>query len=167
AEQAACSGGAGGFTFCGQAIGTVASEIVAAQQAYQAASATASSNPVYIGSVLADAIDGTGTQLFAPNYVTPRSVQMNIGIQHQIRPGTVLTVDYLRNISTHNLLTVDTNHVGAANSFNPTNAIAAIAATNSQFGCNQPGSAGVDCAINAGATIADYAGNGLDSGYSL
>jgi hypothetical protein len=79
----------------------------------------------------------------------------------------VLTVDYLRNISTHNLLTVDTNHVGAANSFNPTNAIAAITATNSQFGCNQLGSAAVDCAISAGATIANYAGNGLDSGYSL
>jgi hypothetical protein len=167
AEQGACSGGTGSFSFCGQPIGTVAPQIVAAQQAYQAASAAAASNPVYVGTALVDAIDGTGTQLFAPNYVTPRSVQMNIGIQHQIRQGMVLTVDYLRNVSTHNLLTVDTNHVGAANTFNPANANSAIAATNTSFGCNQPGLAGVDCAIKAGATIADYGGNGLDSGYAL
>lgn len=167
AEQGACSGGLGSFSFCGQPIGTVAPQIVAAQQAYQAASASAATNPVFVGTALVDAIDGTGTQLFAPDYVSPRSVQMNIGIQHQIRQGMVLTVDYLRNVSTHNLLTVDTNHVGAANTFNAANANAAIAATNTHFGCNLPGSAGVDCAIGAGATIADYAGNGLDSGYAL
>jgi hypothetical protein len=39
---------------------------------------------------------------------------MNLGIQHQIRKGTVLTIDYLRNVATHNLLSVDTNHVGDA-----------------------------------------------------
>ncbi|HEY4661170.1 MAG TPA: carboxypeptidase regulatory-like domain-containing protein [Terriglobales bacterium] len=178
AEQAACSGGAGGFTFCGQPIGTVASEIVAAQQAYQAASATASSNPVYIGSVLADAIDGTGTELFAPNYVTPRSVQMNIGIQHQIRQGMVLSVDYLRNVATHNLLTVDTNQIGNAGYFNKAAALTAISATNGAFGCGSgTTSADINCAINAGAKISDYAQvrfngagdpitGGLDSGYS-
>jgi hypothetical protein len=178
AEQAACSGGSGSFAFCGQPIGTVSSQIVAAQQSYQAASASAASNPVYIGSVLADAIDGTGTQLFAPNYVTPRSVQMNIGIQHQIRQGMVLTVDYLRNVSTHNLLTLDTNHIGDARYFNKSAALSAISATNAAFGCG-PGTASADinCAIGAGATISDYgqvrfngAGNpitgGLDSGYS-
>ncbi len=37
---------------------------------------------------------------------------MNIGIQREIRRGMVLTVDYLRNVSTHNLLSIDTNHVG-------------------------------------------------------
>src|SRR3954463_14321188 len=172
AEQAACSGGAGGFTFCGQAIGTVASEIVAAQQAYQAASATASSNPVYIGSVLADAIDGTGTELFAPNYVTPRSVQMNIGILHQIRQGMVLSVDYLRNVATHNLLTVDTNQIGNAGYFDPALASAAIATT--LTACNQPTVAKAapletspQTSFNLGvhpATIADFALNGLDSG---
>ena len=178
AQQAACSGGAGSFSFCGQPIGSVASDIVAAQQAYQTASAAAASNPVYIGSVLADAIDGTGTQLFAPNYVTPRSVQMNVGIQHQIRQGMVLTVDYLRNIATHNLLTVDTNQVGNAGYFNKAAALTAISATNEAFGCG-PGTAGldIDCAIIAGARISDYAQvrfngagdpitGGLDSGYS-
>ncbi|MCU1269571.1 MAG: Oar protein [Acidobacteriaceae bacterium] len=178
AEQAACSGGAGSFSFCGQPIGTVASQIVAAQQAYQAASASAATNPSYIGNALADALNGTGTQLFAPNYVTPRSVQMNIGIQHQIRPGMVLTVDYLRNISTHNLLTIDTNQVGNAGHFNKSAALTAISATDAAFGCGPgTGSADINCAINNGARIADYslvrfngAGDpitgGLDSGYS-
>jgi len=70
-QQAACSGGSGSFSFCGQPIGTVSSDIIAAQQAYQAASTNAATNPGYIGNALADAIDGTGTQLFAPDYVTP------------------------------------------------------------------------------------------------
>src|SRR5579884_912551 len=54
AQQAACSGGSGNFSFCGQPIGTVASDIIAAQKAYQAASMNAASNPVYIGNILAD-----------------------------------------------------------------------------------------------------------------
>ena len=35
--------------------------------------------------------------MFAPNYQTPRSVQMNLGIQKEIRHGMVASVDYLRN----------------------------------------------------------------------
>jgi hypothetical protein len=187
AEQGACSGGSGSFSFCGQPVGTVASQIVAAQQAYQAASAAAASNPVYVGTALVDAIDGTGTQLFAPDYVTPRSVQMNIGIQHQIRQGMVLTVDYLRNVSTHNLLTLDTNHVGDAKYFKPAVASAAIAAveancglgntvasTYSGFCTNDPstgtndnGTYGTSANPARPANISDFATNGLDSGYSL
>ncbi len=180
AQQAACSNGNaqsvnlpgpnGGTNvtpgFCGnnETIGQAASSIIALQQQYQAATVTAGPafNPVYIGNIMADGIDVTGTNLFAPNYVTPRSVQMNFGIQHEIRRGMVLTADYLRNVSTHTLLTIDTNHVGAARYLNQTNAINAITNTNSSFGCG-PGSAGIDCAITAGATISDYATNGLDS----
>ena len=73
-------------------------------------------------------------------------------------------------MATHNLLTIDTNHVGDARFPNTANGSVAftnaITATNSSFGCG-PGSAGIDCAITAGATIADYAGNGLDSGYNV
>jgi hypothetical protein len=164
----ACSPSGANFSFCGQPIGTVASQIVAAQQAFQAASASAASNLNYIGTALTDTINGTGTQLLAPNYVTPRSVQMNIGVQHQIRQGTVLTIDYLRNVGTHNLLTVDTNHVGDAGYFDPTAALAAISTTNNAFGCTTgTANADIDCAITNGARIADYAGNGLDSGDSL
>jgi len=57
----------------------------------------------------------------------------------------------------------DTNHVGAARFLEQNAAMNAINNTNSSFSCpNGPG--GVQCAINAGATINDYAANGLDSG---
>jgi hypothetical protein len=112
-SQTACSGGSGA-SFCGQPIGLVAPQIINAQQQYQAMSAAAANNPSFIGTALSDTSFGTGTALLAPDYRTPRSVQMNLGIQHEFRPGTVLTIDYLRNVSTHNLLSIDTNHVGDA-----------------------------------------------------
>ncbi len=58
--------------------------------------------------------------------------------------------------------TIDANHVGDSRYFNPASAQAAVAATNASFDC-----ADTDCAIAAGATIGDYAGNGLDSGASF
>lgn len=156
---------------CGQPIGSVSTQLVTLEQQYQAATIAAGPavNPVSVNQVMTDGIDITGTQLFAPNYITPRSVQMNIGMQHEFRPGVVLTVDYLRNVATHNLLSVDANHVGDAlctGCFNVANANAAIDATNTSFSC-PAGIAGINCAIGNGATIADYAGNGLDSGYNF
>jgi hypothetical protein len=50
--------------------------------------------------------------MFAPNYQTPRSVQMNLGIQKEIRHGMVASVDYLRNVATHTVLTVDREPCG-------------------------------------------------------
>jgi len=164
------TGGSVTPTFCGQAVGSVASQISALQARYQTSTVAAgpASNPSFIGTALADGLDSTGTDLLAPNYVSPRSVQMNFGVQHQIRSGMVFTADYLRNIETHTLLAIDTNRVGDARFFNLAAAQAAISATNTMLGCG----AGFDqrsiqCAIAKGATISDYASNGLDSGYSL
>ena len=154
---------------CGAPIFQVQSEIATLEAEYHAFAATTGSqpNPSYIGTALSDTgPNGTSTNLFAPNYQTPRSLQMNIGIQHQFGKGMVLTADYLRNVSTHTLLAVDTNHVGDARFFDETNAVTAVNATNASFGC-APGPAGVPCAIAAGATISSYAVNGLDSGYGL
>ncbi len=154
---------------CNAPIGSVEAPIYAMQQQYQAASASVGSglNAGFIGKTLADTGPyGTGTNLFAPDYKTPRSVQMNIGIQRELRQGTILTADYLRNVSTGTLLAVDTNHVGDVRFLNTAAANTAINTTNAAFGC-PAGSAGIQCAINAGATIVDFAGNGLDSGYSL
>ena len=53
-----------------------------------------------------------GTNMFDPNYRSPRSVVMNIGIQRELRPGMVLSVDFIRNVQTHFLLGVDQNHAG-------------------------------------------------------
>jgi hypothetical protein len=153
------------------------------QQQYQAATILAGPavNPVYFGNVLSDGIDITGTNLFFPGYKTPRSVQMNVGIQHEIKPGLVFTVDYLRNVATRNMLSVDTNHVGDFRSFNLGNAQAAIATTLANCGaasvsasylnpCATDPANGTNDAgawVPRSATISDYAVNGLDSGYSL
>lgn len=161
--------------FCGQPIGQVQAQIAALQAQYQAAAQAVGSGPngSFIGTALSDTgPNGTSTNLFAPNFRTPRSVQMNIGLQQQIRRGTVFTLDFLRNVSTHTLLAVDTNHVGDARYFNYNNALAAINATNAQFtgpggSTCAAGPAGIPCAIAAGATVSSYAANGLDSGYSL
>jgi hypothetical protein len=148
-------------TFCGQPIGSVASQIAQFQQQYQAATLAAgpATNGGYIGTILADTAV-TSTTLLAPNYVSPRSVQMNVGVQREIRRGMVFSADFLRNVSTHNFLITDTNHVGDARFFNLSAAQTAISKTNAKFGC-----ADVNCDITAGARITDFAINGLDSGY--
>jgi hypothetical protein len=86
----------------------------------------------------------------------------------------VVTVDIVRNVSTHNLLSIDTNHVGdfrtlaAPGTNGILNAQAAISATNATFGCGSGFDEGsINCAIRAGAKISDYAVNGLDSAYAL
>ena len=158
-------------TYCGEAVGTAAAQIVADQKAYQAAIAagSAGANPNFIGTTN-QANNLNGIQMFSPDYRSPRSVQMNVGIQRQFGKGTVLSVDYVRNVNTHSPLGLDTNKVGDARFLNSANAMAAIETTNAQFkdGVGNPcpaGSTGINCAILAGATIADYAGNGLDSGF--
>jgi hypothetical protein len=172
--------GAGSASFNGQAIGVVTPAIIAEQKAFQAATLAAgpATNGTYIGTQLADDF-ATSTTLLAPNYVSPRSVQMNIGVQREIHRGTVVTVDFLRNVSTHNFLLVDTNRVGAASTFRKGPAAAAIQTTLTNCGV-----ASIDAAITLcptspvalppgttytprPATISDFAKNGLDSGYQL
>jgi Carboxypeptidase regulatory-like domain len=161
-------------TYCGAAVGSAMAQIAADQKSYQAAieAAGPGANPNFIGSTL-QANNVNGIQMLAPDYVSPRSVQMNVGVQRQLGPGTVLSVDYVRNVGTHYLLGVDTNKVGDARFLNVPNAQAAIAATLSACGVST-----IDAAITAcpglhpavgstpagGATIADFASSGLDSG---
>jgi hypothetical protein len=172
---------------CNAPIGTVEAPIYAMQQQYQAASASVGAGPNagFAGAGFPnDQGDtgpyGTGTNLFAPDYKTPRSVQMNIGIQRELHRGTVLTADYLRNVSTGTLLAVDTNHVGDARFVNVAAAQAAIATTLSNCGLTTITAAstqpcpGSPVALPPGtlytprpATIMDFATNGLDSGYKL
>ena len=158
-----------GVPYCGQAVGTAAAQIAADQAAYQAATAAAgpASNGAFIGNALSDSPSSTGDQLLGPDYRSPLSEQINVGVQRQLGHNTVLSVDYVRNVGLHFLLGLDTNKVGDARFLNVPNAQAAIAATLSQCGV-----ATIDAAIAAcpglhptgGATIADFAGNGLDSG---
>ncbi len=122
--------------------------------------------------------------MFNPNYKSPRSVQMNIGIQREIRRGTVLSVDYIRNVQTHYLLGVDQNHAGDIRYFNLGGANAAIATiiancgggvtavvqtyaapcvTDPANGTNDQGTYGTAANPARTANMGDYAGAGLGS----
>jgi hypothetical protein len=150
---------------CGQRIGNVVGQVAALQQQFQQATATAGAqaNGGFVGNALAAGANVTGVTLYSPNYQSPRSYQMNVGFQRELKPGTVVSVDYLRNIGVHSLLAIDENHVGDARFLDQQGALAAIDKTNTHFGC-PAGSAGITCAINAGARIGDYANNGLTDG---
>lgn len=121
-------------------------------------------NPSFIGNLLGAGAGTNGASaLLGPNYKTPRSLQLNFGVQHEIRQGMVFTADYLRNVETRTLAGIDVNRVGDASVFNLAGANAAVAATNASFG----GCTTVNCAIAAGATMADYASNGLGSAVDI
>jgi hypothetical protein len=154
-------------------VGAAAPQILALLQQYQSSSPFVSTlpNPGYIPSLVSQGL-GAGTNAvpltFGPNFQTPRSVQMNFGIQHEIRHGMILSVDFVRNVETHTLLGIDLNHVGDTRFFNKVGALAAISATNTAFGCGAGTDFGsIDCAITAGATMNDYATNGLTATYEL
>src|SRR5271166_5787609 len=145
-------------------IGAAGSAIATLQQQYQALSPfnLNDPNPNYLQNFVGAV--NFPLALFAPNYKTPRSTQINVGIQHEFAPGIVGTVDYVRNVTTGLLLGEDLNHTGSVKSFSASRAQAAIANTTSSFGCAGGFSAAaINCAIAAGATITDFASNGLDS----
>jgi Carboxypeptidase regulatory-like domain len=165
----------------GNCSGMTSAQCIAAfQTSYQQASTavgTQAPNPSYLPNLIA-----TGSAIplaaLAPNYRTPYSVQMNAGIQRELRPGIVLSIDYLRNVNLHYLIGIDANHSGDARFFNKTYALDAISATNQVFGCGSgTNAAAINCAINSstispitgnpGASMVDYASFGLDSAADL
>ena len=177
AGPAATSNGNGTVSpnFCGQTIGTVASQIIALSNAFKAAAASATglvTNPNFVGASLANcgaagntcaAANAAGFDIFDPNYRTPRSWQMNIGIQHQIRPGLVFSADFIRNIGEHFLIVQDKNNSGSARSFNSNNATIARDTAQAHSG-NEPAGGGTftpcpagagqaNCVINANAVL--------------
>jgi Carboxypeptidase regulatory-like domain len=169
---------------CGQPIGAVSNLIQDLQSQFSAAQSTVTGGPnVYS---LANSIANFGGML-APGYKTPRVVHMDFGIQHQIGERGMFSIDYVREIGTQFPLGIDTNHVGDAgfltdgsnldktkNTYQAE--LDAITATVASAGCGQaiyvgsgavPGGSQdvVKCYLTAvpGATIADFARNGLDS----
>jgi carboxypeptidase family protein len=131
-------------------------------------------NPFFIPNDLAQG-GPTLTGLLDPNYKSPRAIQMNIGIQHEIRPGMVASADFVRNVGLHYLLGHDLNHSGDISGFDPTLAAADIQATltacgaasiiasTQPGGCHDPTQTGLTA--NGAATIGTYAAHGLDSAY--
>lgn len=159
-------------------IGNALAPIIALQKQWQAASpiVLTNPNPSFVQTLLGGCLSATvgetcnfpgdgysGAAMFDPNYKSPRSVQMNIGIQRELRRGTVLSADYIRNVQTHYLIGIDVNQTGNVNFFNPAAALQAINATNASFGCPN-GAAGINCtiaAMGASPSISAYAANGL------
>jgi hypothetical protein len=158
-------------TFCGETIASSGQAVIALSKAFEAAAASAGpvANPNYIGTTLA-APNADGFDVFDPNYRTPRSWEVNVGIQHELHPGLIISADFIRNIGEHYLIVIDQNHSGAARSFNLLNAVTARDAVQTANGCTAgPGQAAcVIAALGGGATgQADaqytYAMAGLDS----
>jgi hypothetical protein len=164
-DPAQIAAGQPNATACSDTIGNAASTIVAFENSFKAANPFSLTNPngSYIGNFLKAGanvnIYNNSQGLFDSNYVSPRSVQINLGIQREIRRGMVFSADFLRNVETHALLAVDLNHAGDISNFNATNAAAAIAATETAF--KHPGD--LQSTIAAGAKIGDFVGNGMGS----
>jgi hypothetical protein len=170
----------GGDATCGSALGTTLPNtgafgtcagittgacIAQFQTAWQTAYAANPSGPnaAFVPSAITNG-QSIESGLLAPTYRSPQSLQMNVGFQRELRPGMVLSVDYLRNVGTHYLLDIDYNHTGDTAFFNVGAAQSAIANTNLSFGCAANFSAAAtNCAIAKGAVIDDYASAGLGS----
>ena len=181
--SAAVCGNAGDPSF--PLIGNALPAIIALQQQWVAASPLnlQTANPAYAGQYLTDCTNGTncffapGASMYNPDYRSPRSVQMNIGIQREIRPGMVLSVDFVRNVQTHFLLGVDQNHAGDVKYFRLGAAQQAIATTLADCdAASVTASWSAPCPTDPAngtndqgtytprpATIGDYAGHGLGS----
>jgi hypothetical protein len=173
----AVPGGALQPTFCGDAtggpvaIGVVSNQIAAFQKLYEADSPfdLKAPNPNFVGSLLDQGLGfGLVPLMYDPNYRTPRSVQMNVGVQREFGPGMILSVDFVRNVQTHYFIGIDENHTGDVRYFNKAAAVRSISETNQSFNCGSGAdSNSIQCAIAAGAQMTDYAGHGLTSSADL
>ncbi len=104
-------------------------------------------------------------QVMDPDYRTPYTLQFTAGVQRELRPGLVLSVDYVRHRGLRFPVRTDLNRLGAADTLNLDKAIVAMTATNKALGCGASATfAAIDCAIAAGATIQTYANKGLGGG---
>lgn len=122
--------------------------------AYQSASARFPTGPTQFE------ITRSLVNAFEPDYKTPYSVHLNVGIQRELRPGLILSVDYVRIHGLHSLMRRDLNRVGATDTLSVANALAAMDSLHSALGC-PAGPPGVDCALAAGANVESYAAYGL------
>ncbi len=160
---------------CSESIQQSGPAFAALQAQYQKATAGSGGvvqNPDYVGSTLAIPT-AAGYSAYAPDFKTAYATQVNFGVQQELWKGSVLTVDYLHSVTNHIQQGVDANRVGDARFFDKTAGAAAVTKTVAQCGATS-----VDQAIAAcgglhpagpgtrvgGATIQDFAKNGLDSG---
>ncbi len=143
---------------CAEPLSESGSKFVGIQQEYQLAStkAGAAANGSFIGNRLAIP---DGNSAYSPNYKTPYSIHVNVGVQRQLSTGVVFTADYVHQVTVHIAQNIDINHVGDASYLNTAAANAAVAATYAQYNVTN-----FTDALAAGATLSDFSNNGLDSG---
>jgi hypothetical protein len=155
-----------GNSCIGAAIGQVIPFALQGQQLIQQASAALAAGWPQPGvPPLFNQILDTEGSVLDTNYKTPYGIQFNIGVQREIRPGLVLTVDYVRNRGVHFNQIRDRNRIGAADTLHIPTALAAMQATFDNFDCNGGTlSENVDCVIASGGSIGDFADNGLGAG---
>src|ERR1044071_7483196 len=161
--------GPGGINlFAGTVGGAIApSQLMQATLQQVTAALAANWPPPGVPPLFDQVLDTEGSVIFN-KYKRPYGIMMNIGIQREIKPGLVLTVDFVRNRGVHFNQTTDLNRIGAANTLDVGIARDAIMATNDDVGCPAVVSAAaINCAIAAGATIANYADFGLGAGSAL
>jgi outer membrane receptor protein involved in Fe transport len=157
----------GGVNLLNQPLRSVIGAVQNIQSVYQQVSAGLAANfpPPGVDPLFNQDLD-TQNGLIFNKYKRPYSIMFNIGVQREIRPGLVLSVDYLRNRGVHFGQIINLNRIGAANTLNLGAAQAAIAATANGFDpcIGMAGSSAINCVIANGGSIFDFAGNGLDSG---
>jgi hypothetical protein len=159
-------------TVCGESIAQAAPQIAIVKAEYQAASQTGGPNPSYIGN--GDGLRAAG--IYAAPYVNPYSIQINGGVEREIHKGTILDVNFVHNATLKIPMLIDVNHVGAARTLNVAAAKAAVASTLAYCnvssidaalapnGCAPSATATAPAPTPFAATIATFAGQGLDSG---
>jgi hypothetical protein len=159
----------GGVNLLGQPLRNIMGPVQHMQQVYQQVTAAlAAQYPPSGVPPLFDQVLTTFGGLIFNDYKRPYGIQFNIGAQHELKPGLVVSVDYLRNRGLHFGQIIDLNRIGAADTLNVNTAQAVIAATNDAFGCpSNATAAAINCAIAAGAVIQDYAFFGLDAGSAV
>lgn len=159
-------------TICSESVAQAAPAILQLQADARAGGNVAIANTGFAGYGLSIQ---NGTIAYAPKYQSPYSININFGIQQQLAPGVVLSADYVHMATLRIQQTIDANHVGDSRFFDANNAKAAIAKTTS-YDPNNPNTfpcgggtdaSAITCAIAAGATITNFAANGLDSGVAV
>ncbi len=149
-------------------LGASVSSILSANATLQAETLAAQAGPPSGNIALAPSpctLPGTQNTigpLFERHFTQPYSIHSNIGLQQKIRRNWMLQADYVRNRGVHIYLVQDYNRFGAATTLNVQNAAEAIFLTEEQFGAMD-----VNGAIANGATIFNFAENGLDRGFAF
>jgi Carboxypeptidase regulatory-like domain len=158
--------GAGGGTCAGEIFYNCTAAFQTALQASFAAHPTGA-NGIFLPTALQNGgLNLTGAGFLDPSFKSPRSIQMNVGVQRELRPGMVFSADFVRNVGLHYLISTDINHSGDVANFDPTLAAGAVTATLAACGVPTVAAAIISCPglhATGGATMSDFSGNGLDS----